>query len=190
MTAPDAVGTPFRRAFREPIFDQAVEAPSGVRETSTVAFADLVRMMAEAVADAQTALDRASAELVAELAETTVSVVGQVTEVIGRDGTVTFQEGERRDVSLLSLGVMPTFYQFSQTVIETALDLKLVESETSSGDRRQKRYGLFADTSTIRTERKLNRDVTISSKITATLQPVPMPLRLEPTRTIATPEPS
>jgi hypothetical protein len=190
MPPSDAVGGPFSRAFREPLFQPSLDAPGGVRETSTVAFADLVRLMAEAVADAQTALDRASAELVAELAETVVTVVPQVTETIDAEGNVSFEQGEPRQVSLLALGVLPTFYQFSQTVIEAALDLKLVESETSSGERRDKRFGLFADTASLRTERRLNRDVTISSKVTATLQPVPMPLRVEPARIVNTPEPS
>lgn len=175
------------RAFRPPIFNPT--AAQGVRETGTVAFADLVRMMAEAVADGQAALDRSSAELVAELAETTVQIVPQITETIDVEGNVTYEHGEPRPVSLLALGVAPTFYQFSQTVIEVSMDLKLVETEATTENRKERRFGLFADTATIRTERKLNRDVTISSKVTATLQPVPMPLRLEPARTVTTPEP-
>lgn len=184
---PEPTNSPFARVFREPILQPSSGA---VRETPAVAFADLVRMMAEAVADAQTALDRASATLVAELAQTTVSVVPEITETIDADGNVSFEQGEPREVSLLSLGVLPTFYQFSETVIEAALDLELVESETVEGDRKVKRPGLFAGTRALRTERKLNRDVTISSKVTATLVPVPMPVRLDPARTVTAPEPS
>ena len=65
------------------------------------------------------------------------------------------------------------------------MDIKIVENETENGTRR---FSLFASTSDVRFERKLNRDVKISSKLTATLVPVPMPLRLEPVVT-TTPAP-
>jgi hypothetical protein len=179
---PRASRLPARRAFREPI----VAADVPVRESSSVSFGDLVRMLAEGIADAQTSLDRASAELVRELAETKVEVIPQVKETVDADGNIKFEQGEPQEVSLLSLGVTPTFNQFSQSTVEVVMDVKLVESEaeTSEGKRR---FGLFAGTANVRTERKLNRDVTVHSKVTATLVPVPMPLRLEPTRTTDTP---
>lgn len=172
------------RAFRDPIV--APEVP--VRESPSVSFGDLVRMLAEGIADAQSSLDRASAALVAELAETTVSIVPSVTETIDADGNVTFEQGEPQEVSLLSLGVTPTFYQFSQSTVEVVMDVKIVESEQVKEDGKRS-YGLFAGTADVRTERKLNRDVSAHSKLTATLVPVPMPLRLEPVRTTTTPEP-
>jgi hypothetical protein len=64
------------------------------------------------------------------------------------------------------------------------MDVKIVENESETG---QRRFSLFADTSNVRFERKLNRDVKISSKLTATLVPVPMPLRLEPVTTTTAP---
>jgi len=76
---------------------------------------------------------------------------------------------------------MPTFYQFSQTVIEIQMDLKISEELNESG-KKSGRMALLADTAGIRFERKLNRDVSVSSKVTATLVPVPMPLRLDPVR--------
>jgi hypothetical protein len=170
------------RAFRPPIV-----APSEpVRETPSVSFGDLVRMLAEGIADAQTSLDRASAELVRELAETTVRIVPRVTETIAEDGTVTYEQAEPQEVSLLALGVTPSFYQFSQATVEVVMDIKVVESQTTTETGR--RFGLFAGTTDIRAERKLNRDVTTHSKLTATLVPVPMPVRLEPTRTTTAPE--
>jgi hypothetical protein len=77
--------------------------------------------------------------------------------------------------------VMPTFYQFSQTVIDVQMDLKIAESSDVSG-KRSGRFALLADTGSIRFERKLNRDMSVTSRVTATLVPVPMPLRLEPVR--------
>lgn len=166
------------RAFRDPIV--APQVP--VQESPSVSFADLVRMLAEGIADAQTSLDRASADLVEELAETTVSIVPRVTETIDANGKVTYEQAERQEVSLLSLGVTPTFYQFSQATVEVVMDIKVVESQQVSEDGKRS-YGLFAGTAAVRAERKLNRDVSVHSKVTATLVPVPMPLRLEPVRT-------
>lgn len=171
------------RGFRPPIV-----APSEpVRETPSVSFGDLVRMLAEGIADAQTSLDRASAELVRELAETTVRIVPRVTETIAEDGSVTYEQAEPQEVSLLALGVTPSFYQFSQATVEVVMDIKVVENQTQTATTKG-RLGLFAGTTDIRAERKLNRDVSTHSKLTATLVPVPMPVRLEPTRTTTTPE--
>ena len=170
------------RSFREAIV--APEVP--VRESPSVSFGDLVRMLAEGIADAQTSLDRASADLVEELAGTTVNVIPQVIETIDADGKITFEQAEPQAVSLLSLGVTPTFYQFSQATVEVVMDIKVVESEQVREDGKRS-YGLFAGTADVRTERKLNRDVAVHSKLTATLVPVPMPLRLEPVRTTTTP---
>ena len=180
---------PIPRAALLPLrsFREAIVAPDvPVHESPSVSFGDLVRMLAEGIADAQTSLDRASAELVEELAGTTVNIIPQVTETIDADGKVTFEHAEPQPVSLLSLGVTPTFYQFSQATVEVVMDIKVVEQqqERTEGKRR---YGLFAGTADVRTERKLNRDVTVHSKLTATLVPVPMPLRLEPVRTTTTP---
>lgn len=170
------------KVFRAPLF----KPETAVAETSSTSFADLVRMMAEGIADAQMALDRSSAEMVTELAETRVDVVPTITEIVAADGTVTYEQGKPQNVSLLELGVKPTFYQFSQATVEVSMDLKLVEQLNEDGTRKKGALGLFAETSNIRFERKLNRDVSVHSRITATLVPVPMPLRLDvPRRTIS-----
>ena len=164
------------RAFRDPIADPKVP----IRETDLASFADLVRMLGEGIADAQASLDRTSAEMVVEMANTRVWTVPSITEHIAEDGTVTYTQGVPREVSLLELGLRPTFYQFSEATVDVSMDLKIVESETESGTGR-KRMSMYADTASVRFERKLNRDVSASSKLRATLVPVPMPIRLEPT---------
>lgn len=165
------------RAFRDPIVP-----PSGaIREAPSVAFADLVRMMAEGIADAQTELDLASAEMIVELANTRVSVVRSITETIQPDGTVETESGPPVDMSLLELGVQPTFYQFSESTIEVAMDLEIAE-EIDTEEKGKKRRALFARTRDIKEERKLNRDVSVSSKLTAKLVPVPSPVQLDVTR--------
>ena len=163
--------------IKEPLLSPAVK----VRETEQVSLTDLIRLVALSVADAQAALDRSSAALVKELAETSVEIIPNIQESVNKEGAVEYAHGKPRKVSLLGLGVMPTFYQFSQTVIEVRMDLKISETGSESGTKRG--FALMADTGGIRFERKLNRDVSVSSKVTTTLVPVPMPLRLEPVRT-------
>jgi hypothetical protein len=139
-------------------------------------------MLSQSIADAQMELDRASAELVAELAYTKVNIVPCITETIGDDGSIQYSVPETQEVSLLDIGVTPTFYQFSEAKVEVAIDIKVVENVTESSDGTV-RYGLFADTASVRYDRKLNRDVTASSRVSAVLNPKPSPLRLDPIRT-------
>jgi hypothetical protein len=144
-------------------------------------------MLAEGIADAQAALDRSSAELVAELAAARVPMVPRITETVDAAGNVTYTTAEPQEVSLLELGVTPTFYQFSQATVDVTLDVKVVETTTSTET--GKRFGLFAGTREVRVDRRFNRDVTMASRLSATLVPVPSPLRIEPQRTTTTPDP-
>jgi len=171
------------RAFRAPI----VPAETQVKETPSASFADLVRMLAEGIADAQLNLDKASAEMLVELAGTRVDVVRNITETIDEEGNITYQAKEPESVSLLELGMLPTFYQFSQATVEVSMDLEIVEN-TSESSEKKGRKTLFANTSNIRQERKLGREVKVASKLTATLVPVPSPLRIEPSRKTETKE--
>jgi hypothetical protein len=177
------------RAFRDPI----VPPTGALRENRSVAFADLVRMMAEGIADAQTELDRASAAMIVELAGTPVEVVRSVTETIKADGSIEVEPSEPVTMSLLELGVQPTFYQFSESTIEVAMDLEIneeIESEDDTETKVKGRKALFARTRNIREERKLNRDVSVSSKITAKLVPVPSPVSLDVVRNTIVEEPA
>jgi hypothetical protein len=182
MVFPGSIRPELLQPFRPPIV--APEVP--VRETQSASFGDLVRMLAEGIADAQASLDRSSAEQIVHLANTRVQVVSSITETIDENGNITYQTGPLRDVSLLDLGVLPTFYQFSEAKVEVTMDIKIVENVTESGNTRG-RFSLFADTAGVRFERKLNRDVTIASKLTATLVPVPAPVGLQPARATVTP---
>jgi hypothetical protein len=58
-------------------------------------------------------------------------------KAIDADGNVTYEHDEAQTVSLLSLGVTPTFYQFSQASVEVALDIKIVEQLEASGEGRR-----------------------------------------------------
>jgi len=169
------------RAFRQPV----VPAETKVNEIPSTSFADLIRMLAEGIADAQLSLDRASAEMLAELATTRVDVVRNITETIDEKGEISYKADEPQSVSLLELGMLPTFYQFSQATVEVAMDLQIVENTSETTEAKGLKT-LFANTSSLRNERKLGREIKIASKLTATLVPVPPPLRIEPSRNTET----
>lgn len=161
--------------FRAPF----VGADVAVAETPKVSFPDMVRMLGEGIAAAQASLDRASAELAKELAETRIEVIPRVTERVDDNGNLTYEHAPAQQVSLLDIGIAPTFYQFSQATVEVSMDLTLEEHIDEEG---KTRYGMFAKTSEVQFERKLSRDVKVSSRLTATLVPVPRPIRLDPAR--------
>jgi hypothetical protein len=177
--------TPFApqlRGFRAPIV--AAEQPRA--ETSAVSFGDMVRMLAEGIADAQHALDRGSAEMAVELAQTEIDIIPSITEIIDADGNISFKRGAPEKRSLLEIGISPTFYQFSQATVELSMDVHIVE--TVDTQTKEKRSGLFTSTREVTLDRRFNRDSRAVSKLTATLVPVPSPIRLEPIRNTVTKE--
>ena len=184
MPSPKLEALRTNRVFRPPIAKPDVKA----KESPMVSFADLVRMLAEGIADAQASLDQTSAEMAAVLAETKVPVIPRVTETIDEEGNISYEHAEAVEVSLLDLGIDPTFYQFSEAKVEVTMDIQILETEKETGTEK-KSFGLFAGTSDLRFERKMNRKVDVSSKLRATLVPVPKPIRIEPVRTTVTPEP-
>lgn len=167
------------RGFHEPI----VSPSAPVKDVPSLSFPDLVRMLAEGIADAQASLDRSAVEMVEELAATKVPVVPEVREIVDEDGAIAYEEGRPREVSLLSLGIMPTFYQFSESTVEVSMDISIVEEGRESKSQKP-RYGLRAGTAALQAERRLHREVGAHSKLKATLVPVPMPARLEPSRSL------
>ncbi len=168
--------------FRPPIVSPAKPLP----EVSNVSFGDLVRMLAEGIADAQMALDRASAEMAVELAKAEIEIVPAITETIDAEGRVTFTRAPTQKVSLLEIGITPTFYQFREATVEVAMDIHIVESENEQT--KQKSRGLFASTRDVQMDRRFNRDTKITSRLTAVLVPVPSPIRIEPVRRTETKE--
>lgn len=178
MASADSPGRRPSSGFHEPIVPPGTPA----QEIASTSFADLLRMLAQGVADAQAALDRSSAELVEELASTYVPYVPEIREIIEEDGRVRYEQGPTEEVSLLDLGVTPAFYQFSEAKMEVAIDISVVEEtdESAEAGGEAGRTGLRAGTAALRAERKLQRDLGAHSKLTATLVPVPMPIGIKP----------
>lgn len=182
------------RLPRQPIYSL-----EGGQETNDLSFADLVRLVAEGIMDAQTSLDRAAAETLVQLANTDVEVVTHLVERIQPDGSVSY-ETRRGKRTLLELGVLPTFYQFSEATVEVSMDLIIVEEQNGGGQEggnggdepapyNPYKPRLKASTRQVRLERQLQREVRSHSKLTARLVPVPRPLRLEPVHVVEQVEP-
>lgn len=158
------------------------DALNPARELPGASLADLVTQMAEAVAEGQAKLDLSAAQVAQQLAATKVKFVPEIRQTISAGGEMKFETAPAVEVSLLELGITPTFYAFAEATVEVAMDLKVVEQTATTQS--QEKKGLFAGTQSLRMERKLNRDLKVSSKITAKLVPVPAPALLTPVRTV------
>lgn len=163
--------------------------PTPVREEPEAPLTDLIYKLAEGIASAQTKLDFQTAEVLSVLAETDVEVVPQVTRRIDAEGAVTTESAAPESRSLLELGFEPTRYQFSQATVEVGFDLAISEEETSDEETEtESEYGLYARTYELREERSYQRDVESTARITATLEPVPLPVALSPAESIESEE--
>ena len=152
------------------------------QELAGGSLSDILTSLAEAVAEGQARLDLSSAEVTQQLAATKVKVVPSVKQIIEKDGSVKFEQADPIEVSLLELGLQPTFFAFSEAVAEIAFDLQVQETVNSQTNEDKRK--LFGATRSLRLERRLNRDLKISSKITARIVPVPAPSMLQPERTV------
>ena len=87
---------PPMRAFRAPV----VPPDTKVDEVPSTSFADLVRMLAEGIADAQMSLDQASADMLVELSNTRIDIVRNITETIDEKGNVTYKPDAPQNIVL------------------------------------------------------------------------------------------
>lgn len=145
---------------------------------------ELLYLLAEGVAQAQSKLDLNTAEVMDVLAETEVDVVPSITRHVEEDGSVRIESEDPEPRSLLELGFNPTRYQFTEATLEASFDLRITEeTETESeeeGETGGQLFGLRAGTYEIEHQRKLDREVEANASVTATLQPVPLPVDLSP----------
>jgi hypothetical protein len=129
------------------------------RDLLDVPFAEMVRNLAMAIADGQTALDRNSLETLKALNEEKVDILSDVTEIIEPQTSqvaVTVQDENGNPVnqtvsvtgarvrasgvgstqmSMLQAGLFPTFYQFTEASIEVKMAITIREErqDTTSG---------------------------------------------------------
>ena len=155
------------------------------QELLDVPFPEMVASMGQGIADAQNQLDMNSVEVAKTLAETEIEVVPALTRTIGTDGDVTYSAAEPIDVSLLQAGLFPTFYQFSEAVIEVEMDIKTTtETETDIDVSASARAGFGLFGGSIQTDvshnRKFGKEVHGTSRLKTTMVPVPEPPYLFP----------
>lgn len=182
------------------------------RDLLDLPFAEMVRNLAVAIADGQTALDRNSLETLQALVRTEVDLITDITEVIEAEPyTVDLGGGETIRVTgaritpsaappirmnMVQAGLLPTFYQFTEAAIEVRLSISMREERTteSTGATRASgaegpywlRFGAtraYASTVDYRAASKYNYQASGASILRATMRPVPPPTRLEPTFT-------
>jgi hypothetical protein len=166
-----------------------------------VPFPKMVFDLAQAIAKGQTALDRSSLATLRVLARTKFDYLPEITEVISAGPTSTHGgvevtgvkvedfPAEPLPLSLLQAGLTPSFYQFTESVIEVkmAISAKVsTQSEFEFGIQATASAGfLFASGSVsshvdFRTSNTYSYSAEGSSLLRTTLKPVPPPARMMP----------
>lgn len=158
---------------------------------------DMVAKLAFGIADAQRALDENSVETAKALADTTVPLVMAVTQTITDTG-VSFESADPVDVSLMQIGLLPTFYQFAEATIEVSMDIKTTTSRETNikvGAKAKAGFAMWSASISVDVEhnRKFGKEVHGTSRLITRLVPVPPPPRIAPELIIndqRTPEPA
>lgn len=173
------------------------------RELLDVPFAEMVRNLAVAIADGQTALDRNSIETLKMLASTPVQIITDVTDVIEiNEFDVDTSQGKvhvtgARVVSsgsapipmtLLQAGISPTFYQFTEATLEVRLSITVRDDSDTRSQAQGNFLGMgatraYASSVDFRHSNQYRYAAAGSSLMRVVMRPVPPPTRLDPTTT-------
>jgi hypothetical protein len=160
-------------------------ASSVGQELLDVPFPEMVLKLALGIAEAQKALDENSVETAEALANTTIPLVLAVTQTIAEDGTVSYSQANPVDVSLIQIGLLPTFYQFSEAKIEVTMDIKTTtsrETDIKVGAKAKAGFSMWSASVSldVKHNRKFGKEVNGTSRLVTTLVPVPPPPRIAP----------
>lgn len=166
-------------------------------ELAEVPVGDLLRSVAQGIADGQAALDLAAVQTLIVLSQTMVDLIPEITEVISPEqlqvqtdeGTievtgarVTATPSDSVQLSALQAGLTPSFYQFAEATIQVKLSVQLREvREYQSPVLGPPVLRAFATSINPRTQNTYSYSADASSSVTALLKPVPPPARLVPT---------
>jgi hypothetical protein len=161
-------------------------------------FGEILRSIAQGVADGQRALDLAAIQTLTVLSNTPVDIIPEIAEVITPQpitvpisgqpsiqvtgARVTATPSPPVQMSALQAGLLPTFYQFTEAVIALKISIQLRQATETDTDGSTQTTGIFAFASHVnfRTQNTFSYQVDASSSVTATLKPVPANLRLVP----------
>ena len=171
------------------------------QELLDVPIADMVRDLAAAVTEGQLSLDRASIETLKFLASeaNAIDLIPQVIEVIAPTTTTLIVGGENVAVpgvsvtqqpvapvktTLLQAGLLPTFYQFTEALIEIKMSVSLKQASATQTEARPgfAKRGIiaFAAPVNFRSQSTYSHTAEGSSLLRVTMKPVPPPVRLAP----------
>lgn len=193
------------------------------QELLNVPFPEMVFKLANAIAQGQRQLDKASLETARALAKAKVKVIPELYEIITPDpfdvdlpdppgGSITVTganvktgAAKQVDYTLLQAGLMPTFYQFTESIIEVKISISqraevsselemgasyesTVETEASasadlflfSASGSVKTSSTFASHVNYKSSATYSYSAEGSSLLRTTLKPVPPPERLIP----------
>jgi hypothetical protein len=171
------------------------------QELLDVPIADMVRDLSAAVAEGQLSLDRASIETLKFLASqaNAIDLIPEVVEVIAPSTSTVTANGQPVTVNsvsvtqqtptpvkttLLQAGLLPTFYQFTEALIEVKLSVTLKETgQTQTAGRpgfANRKVMAFAAPVNFRNASTYSHTAEGSSLLRVTMKPVPAPVRLAP----------
>jgi hypothetical protein len=183
------------------------------RELLDVPFPQMIQNMAYAIARGQLALDRTSLSTARQLAREKVMLIQEVQEIIEpdfrtvdvtiRDETgaprtqsitvtgarITFDSMEPEEFTLLQAGLAPTFYQFTESVIEVKMSISSKSTSSSEFEfgaslEASASWGWgsasFASHVNYKSSNTYSYSAEGSSLLRTTLKPVPPPTRLTP----------
>ena len=159
------------------------------QELLNVPLPSMVARLGTGMAIAQRQLDQVSVETARWLAQEKVSIVPGYTQTIAADGSVAYTQADPIELSLLQVGLMPTFYQFAEATIEVSMDIKVTTAtETSVSAKAEAKLGFSVWSASISSEvshnRRMGREVHGTSRLITRLVTVPPPPRLEPVLTV------
>lgn len=171
------------------------------QELLDVPIADMLRDLAGAVAEGQLALDRASIDTLKYLASqaNAIDLIPEVVEVIALSSSSVGVNGQNVSVpgvsvtqqpttpvktTLLQAGLLPTFYQFTEALIEVKLSVTLKETSTTETSGRpgftKRSVMAYAAPVNFRNASTYSHTAEGSSLLRVTMKPVPAPVRLAP----------
>lgn len=166
-------------------------------ELQEAGFGEILRSIAQGIADGQRALDLAAIQTLSVLANTSVEIIPEISEVITPQplsvpisgqpsievtgARVTATPSDPVTINALQAGLLPSFYQFTQADIALKLSISLREATQTESDRSTS-FGIFAFGSHVnfRTQNTYSYSVDAAASVTATLKPVPANVRLTP----------
>lgn len=176
--------------------------PDVGQELLNVPFPKMIFDMAMAIAKGQMALDKASVQTLMVLAKTEFDWIPEITEVLSSRSftpkgtsvavtgvTPTTTVSDPIKLTLLQAGITPTFYQFTESIIEVKMSISSKTEESSSlevGVDVSATANFLFGSATVSSHvnyssaNKYSYSVDGSSLLRTTLKPVPPPKRIMP----------